>query len=143
MPEISAFCPGCGRSVARSESPETWVPPFSRDALLAALAYVTFVPALLLLAVPSTRKREIIRLHAWQSIVFVAASLVVAGCTRLTFALLAIFPFAGYLLGWLLAGLVALALFFVWILLIVKAAMGEAYLLPGIATLMARLSGQE
>lgn len=143
MPEISAFCPGCGRSVARSEAPETWVAPFSRDALLAALAYVAFVPALLLLAVPSTRRREFIRFHSWQSIVYVVASLVVAGCTRLIFALLALFPFAGYLLGWLLAGLVALALFFVWVLLVIKAALGEAYLLPGIATLTARLNGQE
>lgn len=147
MPEISVFCPGCGRSV-RPEPPEVpvaWanVSPLSLDALLGAIAYLTLVPAIVLLLIPQTKRKKFLRFHAWQSIAFVSASAIIGLLARLLFAGLGLFPFGGYLLGWLLAGVVSLALFFTWVLLVVKAVLGEAYELPWIGPLALRFAGGE
>jgi uncharacterized membrane protein len=46
------------------------------------------------------------------------------------FVVLSLFPYPGFLLAWLTAGLVALAVFFLWIATVTKAALGEAFELP-------------
>lgn len=147
MPEISAFCPGCGRSVRPdpTEAPTTAaeVVPLSLDAILGAIAYVTFVPAVVLLLIPQTKQKKFVSFHAWQSIAFVIVSAIIGVLARLLFAGLGLFPFGGYLLGWLLAGVVSLALFFSWVLLVVKAVLGEAYELPWIGPLALRFAGGE
>ena len=145
MPDVSAFCPVCGRSVqndGESESPGSDVPPLSRIALVAVVAYMTFVPALIFLFVPALKNVRFVRFHALQSLLFVGATLVIAGATRLAFLVLALFPFLGFLWAWLLAGLVALAVTFLWVVLVIKAALGEAYELPVIGPWAARLSGR-
>lgn len=147
MPEISVFCPGCGRSVRPEPADvpvlEAGVAPLSLDALLGAIAYLTLVPAIVLLLVPQTKRKRFLRFHAWQSIAFVIASAIIGVLARLLFAGLSLFPFGGYLLGWLHAGVVSLALFFTWILLVVKAALGEEYELPWIGPLALRFAGGE
>jgi len=147
MPEISAFCPGCGRSVkpepAEAPAMGAEVAPLSLDAILGAIAYLTFVPAIILLLIPQTKRKKFLRFHAWQSIAFMIASVVIGVLARLLFAGLGLFPFGGYLLGWLLAGVVSLALFFTWVLLVLKAALGEEYELPWIGPLAARFGEVE
>ena len=135
MPEISAFCPGCGRAVTKDSDSEAEpdVPvaePLSRDALLGALAYFTVVPAIVFLLVPAIRCNRYVRFNAWQSVLFLATTIVIGGLTRLAFAALSVFPFLGFLLAWLLAGLVSLAFVFLWIAITIKAALGDAFALP-------------
>lgn len=122
---------------------EAGASPLSLDAILGAIAYITPVPAIILLLIPQTKRRMFLRFHAWQSIVFVIASAIIGVLARLLFAGLSLFPFGGYLLGWLLAGIVSLALFFTWVLLVLKAALGEEYELPWIGPLAVRFSGPE
>ena len=135
MPEISAFCPGCGRAVTKDSDSECepaipGVEPLSRDAWLGALAYFSVVPAIVLLLVPAIRRNRYVRFNAWQSVLFSVSAIVIGGLTRLAFAALSVFPFGGFLLAWLLAGLVSLAFVFLWIAITIKAALGDAFELP-------------
>ena len=143
MPEISGFCPACGRSVAgnaNSEADIAGVEPLSRDAFLGSLAYFTILPAIVFLLVPAIRRKQYVRFHSWQSILFAVSTVIIAALTRLAFALLSVFPFLGFLLAWLVAGLVALAIVFLWIAIVVKAALGDAYELPFLGAWSNRLA---
>lgn len=143
MPEASAFCPGCGRAVPSREHTETSPPevtPLSRKAVLGALAYITVLPAVVLLVVPALKETRFVRFHAWQSLLFTAGTIMVGIVTRLLFMFLELFPFLGFLLAWLLAGLVALAVFFLWIAIVTKAALGESFGLPLVGQWAAKLA---
>lgn len=89
-----------------------------------ALAYLTFVPALVFLFIEPYQRRKFVRFHAFQSLMFWAGVLV--------FALLGLLAsMFGWLFLWLLTGtLISLALFFTWLLLSIKALQGEWFGLP-------------
>jgi uncharacterized membrane protein len=143
MPEVSAFCPGCGRSVRQPLDdgiPE--VTPLSRNSFLGAIAYVGILPSIVLLFLPALRENRFVRFHAWQSLLLGGCMAVVAIVTKLLFMVLSLFPFLGFLLAWLLAGLVALATFFSWIAIVAKAALGEAYELPFVGERAANLANR-
>lgn len=143
MPEISAFCPGCGRSVHPAGSDEPILAARVRDSLLGTLAYLGVLPAIVLLVVPRLGTSRFIRFHAWQSILFAVASALVGLATRLLFFGLSVIPFGGYLLAWLSIGLVALALVVLWGVLVLKAALGEGFELPWLGPLAAQLASKE
>lgn len=142
MPEISVFCPGCGRAVHTEDegAPPTVVEPLRGAALLGAVSYFTPLPAAMFLAVPVIRRDNFVRFHALQSILFAIAALFIAGLSRLLFALLALLGSMGFLLAWLAVGLVSLAVLFSWVVLVLKAAMGESYKLPWVGPLAERFS---
>jgi uncharacterized membrane protein len=142
MPDISAFCPECGRAVQNGDqhAPVPAVDPLSGAALLGAVSYLTPVPAALFLAIPALRRDPFVRFHALQSVLFAIVTLCVAGLTRLLFALLSLLGSIGFLLAWLAVGLVSLAMVFLWVVLILKPAMGGAYELPWVGPLAERLS---
>jgi len=145
MPEVSVFCPKCGRAVepAGENAPVADVAPLSRNALLGAIAYIAFVPAVIFLLVPALKEVRFIRFHSLQALLFALATLIAGGATRLLFVVLAFFPFLGFLLAWLVGGLVALAVGFLWIVLVVKAVLGEAYELPLVGPLAARWADRQ
>lgn len=138
MPEISAFCPGCGRSV--HEDAEHLTACDTHEALLGALAYLTFVPAVLFLAIPAFKDKAFVRFHAWQSVFFAGVTLVLGLAMRLIFAILSFVPFIGFLFAWLSVGLVFLAVVVLWAVLVVKAGQGQAYELPWLGQFAARLA---
>jgi len=143
MPDVSAFCPVCGRAVESEAERNPSVPdvaPLSRHALVAVIAYMTFVPALVFLLVPPVRKIRFVRFHSLQSLLLTVATLAIGGAARLMFA---VFSLVGFLLSWLLVGLVALAIVFLWIVIVVKAALGDAYELPVIGPYAASLANRE
>lgn len=145
MPEVSVFCPGCGRAVQPEvdNAPLPEVAPLGREALLGAIAYITFVPALIFLLVPRLKDVRFIRFHSLQALLFVFGTLLVGGTTRLLFVILAFFPFVGFLLAWLIGGVIALAVVFVWIVVVVKAVLGESYELPVIGPLAAQWANRQ
>ena len=143
MPEISAFCPACGRSVDRAESEDPISAARVRDSLLGMLAYVALVPAIMFLAVSSLGSSRFVRFHAWQSILFAVASVMAALGTRLLFFVLSVIPFVGFLLALLSIGLVALAIVVLWGVLVLKAALGEAFELPWLGPFAAQLATKE
>jgi uncharacterized membrane protein len=139
MPDISEFCPACGRPVregnffAPEESGQEAQPAASaapvpsvewEDRITGALAYFTFIPAIVLLFLKQYQQRKFVRFHAFQSVFFWALVVVLA----LLGLLASLF---GWLFGWLLVGtLISIALFFTWLLLSVKALQGERFGLP-------------
>jgi uncharacterized membrane protein len=137
MPEISAFCPGCGRSV---EAPETLSAADARDALLGSLSYITLVPAILFLAIPAFRSRRFVRFHSWQSILFSIAAAVTALLMKFLFAMLSMVPAIGFLVAWLSVGVTFIAIVVIWVVLAVKALQGQSFQLPVLGRMAAKLT---
>lgn len=128
MPDISGFCPGCGRSTVAETEPAPAAGPSHR--IFAAAAYVALLPAALFLTLPSFRTNRFMRFHSWQSVLLVAVALVLAGVTRLLFSLLSIVPGIGFLFAALMTGLVTLALVMTWCVVVIMALRGKHYELP-------------
>jgi len=139
MPDISAFCPGCGHSVQQVGEPLMGVAN-PQDALLGALAYLTFLPAIVFLALHAFQSKTFVRFHAWQSIFFAVATVIIGLAMRMIFAILSFVPFVGFLFAWLSVGLVFLAIVVLWAVLVVKAGQGQAYELPWLGHYAAQLS---
>lgn len=140
MPEISSFCPACGRPVGARFEP--LLSTDRKQAMLGALAYVLAVPAIVLLALPTLKASRFIRFHSWQSLLFLIATALVVVGVRLLFVILSVLSWVGFLLAWLSAGIAALAIVVVWAVLVAKAAQGEAYELPLIGVVAGRLAGE-
>jgi uncharacterized membrane protein len=152
MPDISEFCPACGRPVhegtyfapepktATDDNPDeaspndepqdTNLPPVEwNERLVSAFAYCTFIPAVVCLFLKQYKERKFVRFHAFQSIFFWAAVIVllVLGLLASTF---------GWLFIWLVIGvLVSMALLFTWAVLSIKALQGEWFELPWLGEL--------
>lgn len=124
MPASAAFCPGCGRSMK---------PLSSAERLAAASGYFTLAPAAVLLFLPAFRNSRFVRFHAWQSILlwglFFLASLI--GILLSNIAATVVLLLLG-ILG-------SLAMFFLWIVLSLKAWQGERFELPLFGSLAGRL----
>ncbi len=124
MPATAAYCPGCGR-------PMKALP--ANDRLAAAGGYLTFVPAAVLLFLPAFRRNQFVRFHAWQSVllwgVFLLVSLIAILVSNIAAAVLLL----------MLGILGSLAMFFLWIVLSLKAWHGERFELPLFGTLAGRL----
>ena len=103
------------------------------DRFVAALTYLVLVPAIVLLFLPGYRRNRFVRFHAWQSVflwgLFLVFSIVALLVSNVAAAM--------YLL---LAGiLVSLAMFFLWIVLSLKAWQGEFFELPLLGALASHL----
>lgn len=138
MPEVSGFCPVCGKAVHPAEAPIR--AGDLQEALLGAVAYVGILPAVLLLAIPATRKRAFVRFHAWQALLLLAATVLAGIAVKIAFLIFSFVPMAGFLFSWLLLGVVSIAVVILWLVLIVKALQGEAYVLPLIGPMSMRLT---
>jgi len=138
MPEGAAFCPGCGRRMIVMPAA---VKPASRfrDNLLAALAYVSFVPAVILLQLRSSRRNRLVRFHAVQSIFLAITAVLFAIVVRILFGLLSLIPRFGYLFGCLAVFVAVLAGLMVWLVVLIKALQGERFQLPLIGRLAERV----
>lgn len=143
MPDISAFCPACGRSVIAHEagSPDEIPVRDLRDQALAAVSYVALLPAVLFLVLPSLKANRFVRFHSWQAVLFTLGAVVASAVSRALFAIFAIVPGIGFLVAVLVAGLIALALVFLWVVLVIKALQGRAYELPWLGGWAAALAG--
>ncbi len=85
----------------------------------AALAYVTFIPAIIFLVMEPYNKNAFIKFHSIQCIAFS----VVAFAIHLVLMFIPI-------IGWAISLLLSLLFFVLWILCIMKASKGEWYKLP-------------
>ena len=139
MPDSAAFCPGCGRSM-QTESVASERPSLTRDHLLGACAYFTFLPALSFLLLDPYRKNPFVRFHSVQCLLLCLLSLVAAVLVRLLTMVLLLVPVAGPLLAVLFVTIAALAALFLWIVLLVKALQGERFALPLIGGLAEKYS---
>jgi uncharacterized membrane protein len=129
MPADAAFCPGCGRRMIAVPA-EVAGTGLLADNVAAALAYVTFIPAIVFLRVKPFNHNRLVRFHSWQSIFFAIAAAVAALLLRILFSLLSLVPRLGYLLGSLGVLVVGLGFVILWVVVVVKAFQGEQFKLP-------------
>jgi uncharacterized membrane protein len=113
--------------------PPGYVPPPAAEGLsdtaASALAYVTFIPAVIFLLVAPYNQKPVIKFHAIQEI---GLSIILVG--------LHFFMFIP-ILGWAVYAIGSLCLLVVWILCIIKASQGSAFKLPLIGNFAAEQSG--
>jgi uncharacterized membrane protein len=104
------------------------------DNAAGALAYVTFIPALIFLLIEPYNRRPFVRFHAFQCLFFCIASIAVS-------VALSFFAFGTFGVGFGLFLLVRLAFFVVWIMLLIKASQGQMWELPVIGPLARQQAG--
>jgi uncharacterized membrane protein len=97
----------------------------------AALAYLTFIPAIIFLVLDPYRQNSLIRFHACQCIVLTLVD--IAGGV--------VFSFLGTI-GLMLRGLLGLVLFVFWLIAIIQASRGERYHVPIVGDLAESMSGK-
>jgi len=151
----SAFCGNCGASLSAAAPeavtpPAAFIPPPAAAAsgypaaaataessglspnAASAIAYITFIPAILFLVMAPYNKTPIVRFHSFQSIglavVYIAFLIVVAICATI----LAFIPFLRMLVLLIpfLYFAVGLGFFILWLVTILKASKGEWFKLP-------------
>jgi len=111
--------------------------PFSEN-LTAALAYLTFVPAILFLLLNPYNRNQFVRYHSVQCLLAWAAAILVAIVLKLVGLVLFLIPVVGPLLlvlTWVIGGTAALLL---WLVLVVKAFQGERFQLPMLGNIAER-----
>jgi uncharacterized membrane protein len=137
-----AFCSMCGAQIA--DGATSCAACAGRTATAAAatgtggiadnaagmLAYVTIFGGIILLLIDPYNKSRFVRFHAWQSIFFNLAWIVLWMVLRIV----AHIPFLGWL-TLLMWPLVTLAGFIVWLILVIKANQGQMFKLPVIGDL--------
>jgi uncharacterized membrane protein len=168
MPDNAAFCPGCGRRMwvpgqeaikpaaprPAASTPAVRIPPAARipaatleasvpvqqpkDKLLGALAYVTFIPAVVFVLIEPLKRNRFVRFHSFQSIFLTVATIALAIAIRILYSVLILIPGIGFLLAWLVSALALLGLVILWLVLVVKALQGATFKLPVIGNLAER-----
>jgi uncharacterized membrane protein len=126
MPGSAAFCPGCGRAMQVVPKVQGRVGFLPRD-IAGALAYLTFIPAIIFLRLDPYRRDRFVRFHAIQCLLLWLAGLIVGLAIRVLALALFMIPVVGVLLISLISVLAALAAFFLWLVLIVKAMQGQEF----------------
>jgi|SRR5208283_4228345 len=105
-----------------------------------AVAYVTIIPAVAFLFLEPFKRNFFVRFHAIQHLFLWAAGFVFGIVAGILSALMQLIPFMRVLV-FPLAGLVGLAWFFLWVLLVVKAYQHELFKLPIIGDLAEQQAG--
>jgi uncharacterized membrane protein len=128
MPDIAAFCPGCGRAMGPEERAHGTVGVLP-EKLAGAVAYFV-LPAIVFLLIPPYSKNRFVRFHSFQCLGVCLAGLVLGASLRVAGYLLFFIPAFGRLFFLLVSMLVGLGFFVIWVVLIVKALQGEKFKLP-------------
>ena len=101
--------------------------------MMGALAYVTFMPAIIFLLIEPYKNVKFVRFHAFQCLFFCGASIAISIALTILTIVLA-FVGIGALIG-IVGSLVQLGFFVLWIVVVIKAYQGELYKLPVIGDL--------
>jgi uncharacterized membrane protein len=122
----STFCPHCGTNTSTGAAAAA-IPAqqggLSENAA-GAIAYITFIPAILFLIMEPYNRSSFVRFHSWQSI-FLGIAVIAVNLV------LGIIP----VIGWIIAPLLSIGFLIVWVIVLIKASKGERYKLPFIGNL--------
>jgi uncharacterized membrane protein len=131
MAEHAAVCSSCG---VTTEAPRPVIGKTGifRDNWAGALAYVTFIPAVVFLLREPYKRNRFIRFHSWQSVLLTIAVVLAAVLS---------FPALGHLIVLLAWSIIFVGCVILWLLLMVKALQGEMFKLPGIGSLAEKQAG--
>jgi uncharacterized membrane protein len=92
-----------------------------------ALAYLTFVPAVIFLLVKPYSGNRFVRFHSLQCLLLWAAAILTALALKLASVLLLFIPMVGQLFMVVVSVVIVLAAIATWLVLVVKAAQGEMF----------------
>jgi uncharacterized membrane protein len=104
------------------------------DNAAGAIAYITFIPAIIFLAIPPYNTSPFVRFHAWQSIFLNVAAFAVYIVLMIVSMFSMFFWPLRALIG-MLSMLIWLAWFIIWLICVLKAVNGQRFKLPVIGDL--------
>jgi uncharacterized membrane protein len=140
MPETAAFCPGCGQPMVLETRAQGSVGAF-RENIAGALAYISFVPAVVFLVLDPYNKNRFVRFHSVQCLLLWGATIALAVALKLASVVLFIIPVLGPLVVLLVSMVVGLAAVVIWFVLVIKAFQGEMFKLPMLGELAEQYAG--
>lgn len=141
--EGAGFCGSCGSPVGAVGGP----PPASPGApstagaggltsnVAVALAYFTIIPAIIFLVVEPYNRDRFVKFHAFQSLFFNLAWVVIMIAMLIVGAILGMIPVIGIIIDIILWLLVGLGGFAVWVFTMYRAYNNEKFMLPIIGNL--------
>ncbi len=109
------------------------------DNAAGAIAYLTFIPAILFLLIPPYNTNRFVRFHAWQSLMLNVAVILIS--FLMSFALVFFLVFEAELLV-LFKRLVWLVWFVLWLICVLKAMNGQRFRLPVLGELAERQASE-
>ena len=122
-----------------SDTPQSGLP----DTTAGALAYVTFIPAIIFLVLPPYSTSPFVRFHAWQSIFLNVAAFVVGIAFAIFIAISVTFlPYGLYGLVHLISLLIDLLWFILWLVCVMKAINGGKFVIPVIGNLAEQMANK-
>jgi uncharacterized membrane protein len=113
-----------------------------REPIAGALAYLTFIPAIVFLLLEPYKKNPFVRFHSFQCLLLWGAAILVAIALKLGGMLLFIIPVLGPLLVVLVWTVVGLGAVVIWLVLVVKAFQGLMFRLPLLGDFAAQRAAQ-
>jgi uncharacterized membrane protein len=158
--ENVAFCPTCGKATGQAgaaagaqsappppayTTPATTAPvaaaPPLEENIAGMLAYITIIPAIVFLLVDPYNRNRFIRFHSFQCLFFHLAVVVIDVGLMVISGILHLIPVIGWFATALMWPLVGLAIFGVWVLLMIKAFQHQIYKLPIIGDIAEKQAG--
>jgi uncharacterized membrane protein len=100
------------------------------EPIAGALAYFTFIPAIIFLLLEPYKGNRFVRFHSFQCLLLCGAAILFAIALKLVGLLLFIIPVLGPLLVVLVSSVVGLGAVVLWLVLVVKAFQGDMFQLP-------------
>lgn len=137
IPAGSTTCPACAHSATPSGGAIAATTSSGlTDNVAGMLAYITIIPAIIFLVIEPYNKSRFVRFHAFQSIFFAVAWMVL----WIAMSFIGVIPVLGWatLLIWPLLGIGGLI---IWIILLLKANQGQMFKLPVIGDLAEKQAG--
>jgi len=113
-----------------------------RENVAGALAYITFIPAIVFLVLAPYKKNRFVRFHSVQCLLLWGAGIIVALAIRLASLLVFLIPMLGPLLVLLVSVIAILAAVVLWLVLIVKALQGGMFKVPWLGESAAEYAGE-
>jgi uncharacterized membrane protein len=124
------------KGIIMSDTPQSGL----TDNAAGALAYITFIPAIIFLVVEPYNKTSYVRFHSWQSIFLNVAAFAVY-VVLMIISMMSVFLWPLRALIGILSLLIWLACFVAWILCVIQALNGKRFKLPVIGALAEKQAG--
>ncbi len=106
--------------------------------VMGAVAYITFIPAILFLVIEPYNKNRFVRFHSFQCLFLALTWIGLVIASTILGAILALIPVIGWILSFIIGFGIPIAIFIMWALALFKAYQGEEYRLPVIGDLAAK-----
>jgi len=111
------------------------------EPIAGAVAYLTFIPAVVFLALEPYKRNRFVRFHSVQCLAFWGTLIGLSIALKLAGLLLFIIPVLGPLLVVLVWTVIAIAAVVMWLVLVVKALQGHMFKLPLLGDFAAQQAG--